>query len=218
MDKLIDNPEKLKSQLRGINPWKENDIKLSSKRKTQFEIEDIISKSNIPVRHSIRKIDLYKKDEWTKTFHFLNDKVKDGIFYAFLGNRGGGKTQMGVELLKDYARVMQLNSLYCTAFDLFLCLRSCFNSKSTFSEIEVIDRYKKPSFLIIDEIHERSDSEFENRTLTHILDNRYANMKNTIVIGNFQTSELSQRLGASISSRLLETGGVIEFNWESFRK
>ena len=53
--------------------------------------------------------------------------------------------------------------------------------------------------------------------LTHLLDARYGAIRPTIVIANLTREALPACLGDSITSRLTETGGVLEITGPSFR-
>lgn len=71
--------------------------------------------------------------------------------------------------------------------------------------------------LVLDEIQERAESEWEDREMTRLLDARYRQCRSTILIGNLKPDEVGTRLGASIVSRLAEGGEIIACAWESFR-
>lgn len=107
--------------------------------------------------------------------------------------------------------------IYTTAMGLFLDIRSTYGRGSG-SEKEIIERLCVPQLLVIDEIQERSNTDWENRILTHIIDQRYAALRDTIIIGNLTTETLSSTLGASFTDRLYECGLIVECKWRSFRK
>jgi DNA replication protein DnaC len=102
-----------------------------------------------------------------------------------------------------------------TAYTLFGSLREAM--ATTGGEMPLIRDLSAVGLLVIDEIQERADTQFEDRTLTNLIDARYYGMRPTILIGNLRPSEFAARIGSSIASRIRETGGVIEFNGPSFR-
>lgn len=72
--------------------------------------------------------------------------------------------------------------------------------------------------LVIDELFEvPDDSKHKDRLLTDILDRRYAARRDTLLISNQTRDEFVSNLVPSIGSRLLEHGGVIRCEWQSFR-
>ena len=78
--------------------------------------------------------------------------------------------------------------------------------------------YSAPQLVVFDEISIRAETKWEDDAFFSVINKRYAAVRDTILIGNFtSTSELVANIGASIASRLQETGGVIECNWPSFR-
>lgn len=139
-----------------------------------------------------------------------------GFIVALIGPRGTGKTQMAVEVMRTACKALR-SSLYTTADELFCDIRSTFNNEGP-TEREVIARFTRPDVLTIDELHRRSDSDFENRTLTQIVDARYREMRSTILISNQDKPTFCTSVDQSIISRVHECGGIIECNWHSFRE
>ena len=138
------------------------------------------------------------------------------ILSALIGPRGTGKTQLAVDVMQGYARRTALSVKYVKLFGMALEIKESFDSK-TVSERDVILKYSKPHFLVIDEIHEKLDSDWARSIFTHLIDLRYDDMKSTIMIGNVEVDEFEKIVGASVYSRLKETGGVVNCNWKSFR-
>lgn len=140
-----------------------------------------------------------------------------GMTVALVGSRGTGKTQLGVELIRDTTHDLK-PALYTTAVSFFLALKATFARDSGRTEKDVIERYVKPRTLVIDECEKRAESEWANQLFFELINQRYAAMKDTILISNQSKSDFEALLGDSIVSRMAETGGTIECNWESFRK
>ena len=67
-------------------------------------------------------------------------------------------------------------------------------------------------------MEERAETQFEDRMISHLIDLRYDAMLDTILISNQAKESFADSIGKSAVSRLIETGEVIECNWESFRK
>ena len=178
----------------------------------------------------------FKDEEWNEKAATVEDKLGSGALLALVGSRGTGKTQMAhraVVLHSEWiikstsdddvicfpVKVMSLYSAtYTRAMNIFIALRGSYNKDSGTSEEQIIRDHCRPKLLIIDEMHERGESTWEDRILTHIIDTRYGDMKDTILISNQTVGEFAQQVGPSIISRLTETGGIIVCDWDSFRR
>lgn len=153
-------------------------------------------------------------NDWVKLYEKALAEVKDGGLLAITGSRGTGKTRLAAEVARAFSRK---NSQYETAMGLFLKIRDSYNNKKAASELEIVTDLSKCELLVIDEIQERGNTEWEDRLLNHIIDKRYGNMKPTILIANLTKNELAAALGSSIVSRMNETGGMIEMTGKSHR-
>ncbi len=172
----------------------------------------IIEKANFPARHLI---DLEPEgDGWKKLSSRLASKAGSGFIIGITGARGTGKTLLGAVLARHEAKKKR-SSKYQTAMGFFLDVKEAFDGK--LSEKAVIESYIKPKLLIIDEMQERGQTQWEDRLLTHLIDRRYGAMHDTLLIGNQTKEEFTKSLGDSIASRIIETGGIAVCNWPSFR-
>ena len=158
---------------------------------------------------------------WYNTFTKVHALYGTGFLVALCGPRGTGKSQIGVELIR-HAIEQEDKALYIRAMDLFIDLKSTYGSKDRAeNERTVLDRLLKPNLLVIDELSEGSDSEFERRMLTYLIDVRYGEAKDTLLIANYTRQTIGtfeQRVGDSCVSRLNETGGILWCDWASFRE
>lgn len=112
----------------------------------------------------------------------------------------------------------EMPSMYCKALDFFLDVRSTFKRDAKDNEAGVIEKYRKPRMLVIDAIENRSDSQFENLMLNHLIDLRYDDLNDTILIGNVDEKQFAASMGPSIVDRIHECGIKIICNWTSFRR
>lgn len=160
------------------------------------------------------------------------DSRREGFLAVLLGRPGTGKTQMATEWLrfvltstkdpKDIERLapgwLARNILYRKASALFREVRATFDSHDK-SEDEVVSRFCNLRSLVIDEIDNRARTDFEQRMLRDILDERYRNLRETVIISNYHDRHVF--LGYQMEymvSRLSETGLFIECGWPSFRE
>lgn len=152
--------------------------------------------------------------KWEENFRKVAEKVKSGGIVALIGNRGTGKTRIAAEVVRNYSPD---KSTYTTAMALFLRIRASFGKKGGETEEQIVKEMAQSALLIIDEIQERGNTAWEDRLLTHILDKRYGAMTPTIIIANLDAAGLTECLGASITSRINETGGIVTITGKSYR-
>jgi len=102
--------------------------------------------------------------------------------------------------------------------EFFLEIKASFRPDSTVTEKQVIEEFIRPKLLIIDETQERGETKWEDGLLTHLIDRRYRQERDTLLISNQTKEAFAESIGASIASRIIETGGIVLCNWPSFRK
>lgn len=81
-----------------------------------------------------------------------------------------------------------------------------------------MSRMARVDLLVIDEIGRASNSKAANDAFFRLLDERYENMRPTIVISNLDREGLRETLGPAAYDRLTEGGGnLVNFDWSSHR-
>lgn len=181
---------------------------------TAVRIAELQRDWHAPKRH-LETVVRQNCEAWWKTLLNLSTRLNTGFIFALVGPRGPGKTQMGVELMK--IQTSQLRSArYCTALDFFIDLKSCFDTDR--NQRRVLDQYAAPRLLVIDEAQERGETPWEDRMLTYLINRRYNDRKDTLLISNQTAKEFWTAIGPSVASRMSETGSVIECTWPSFRE
>ena len=171
-------------------------------------------------------------EQWTQAFERARGKVKNRGFVLLHGNRGTGKTQIAAEIaragefppdlilggaLHSGNRDPRYTARYLTAVRFFIDLRDQNRIKGG-SEGKIIDRYASCGLLVIDELQERGETAFEDRMLTHLIDQRYGNCRPTILISNHLTrDDFAASLASSVRDRIMENGCRIECFWPSYR-
>lgn len=172
-------------------------------------------------------------DEWQEAYRKALEIAESGGIIVCYGRRGTGKTQIAVEIARNaklphsekpqnqwtfQSRPEHRPALYVKAMEIFIDLKNSFQRPGAPSEKQVIEKLAAAAFLVIDEAHVRGETKYEDDKLTHIIDKRYDAMRPTMLITNLQRKEFAAQLSPSILSRIEESGGGIECNWESFRK
>lgn len=143
---------------------------------------------------------------------FLNNRT--GSVLAMVGQRGPGKTQMasvGVRLAIDRG----LPARIIRTADLLKDLKGRFGTQG--GEEDWVNEWCAPWLLVLDEFAERVDNDWNATELTGLIDRRYATMKKTVVIANLTAQEFAKLAGKSIVDRANEQGGILVFDWTSFR-
>jgi DNA replication protein DnaC len=177
---------------------------------------EILNAANVPALHRrIKTADLDFTTSWGSAYKKIEAKLGTGFICSILGEKGTGKTQMAVQLCRENA--MNYRSCkFTSAMDFFLDLKSSYDGNRV-SEKTVIENHISPRLLVIDEIEERGGSDWEDRLLTHLVNKRYEAMRDTVIISNLSASDFNKRVASKIISRMIETGGIIECKWKSFR-
>lgn len=174
------------------------------------------SEWNAPKRHALFDLKQGQKGKWAHKLAILENMAGKGYMAALVGIRGNGKTQLAVELMKHATRNLR-SAYFMSAMEFFEHVKATYRKESAQNEFEIIKRFRRPALLVIDEIGKRSESDWENNVLFAILNARYNDLTDTVLIDNRTKQEFISTLGASLASRISETGGIIECDWPSFR-
>ena len=155
---------------------------------------------------------------------------------GLIGPRGTGKTQIATELgfcldrdvtIKDQLENPDrdpdspgkiLTQRYYVLGQLLDLQKATFGNKEIKPHETPVGLAEKVDLLILDEVQEVVQTDWQHTTLTRLIDARYQNLKRTILIGNLTVNGLSAALGDSIYSRMTETGIIIPCDWGSYRK
>jgi DNA replication protein DnaC len=88
--------------------------------------------------------------------------------------------------------------------ELFSEIRDTFNGHSELSEKDVVDKYAKTTFLVVDDLGKYSVGEpsFLQRIWFSIIDERYCHHRITVVTTNRNGAELQEHLGVYTFDRL----------------
>lgn len=171
----------------------------------------------MPERHKYFDLTENKLPQWQEQWERLSAKIGTGVIAVIIGTRGAGKTQMATCAIKK-ACGMEKSAKFKKVLDFFLDIRRTYKKDSEISENEVLEKYCDYGLLVLDAIENRSDSQFENLLLNHLIDIRYDRCLDTILIGNFDEKQFAENMGMSIVDRIHECGIKIVCNWKSFRR
>lgn len=186
----------------------------STQTPAERDVQPLIDAAGIPLRH--QKIPLHSDSLWQLKLEETSLRLCSGFLIAITGTQGTGKTQFGAAMIVEACRLGR-RSKYACAMDFFIALKGSFDDGSKATEASVLNTFIKPKLLVLDEMDERSESAWENRLLFHMLNQRYNAMLDTLLLSRRTKTEFIASLGASIQSRIQETGGAIHFDWPSYR-
>lgn len=190
-----------------------------SKRDRMERMKKLWAKCGLDARHREKK-DLDQTGPWGTTFCQFRAKLGTGITSAIVGDRGTGKTQMGARLIRS-AISKERTAFYTTVTAFFLEIERTMGSDRREHKADVMKRFTRFSFLVLDEVGRRSDQPWQENLFFELLDARYRGKLDTFLISNEEKDAFETSIGASIVSRINETGGIVDAKisqgWKCFR-
>lgn len=142
---------------------------------------------------------------------------RTGRSMLLLGLPGTGKTHLSVGIA---LQIMECGrtAVFTTASRIFRSIRDTYGKKSERTEGEAMAAYTQCDLLIIDEVGVQRGSDFERDALFDVINERYENLRPTIILSNLTLEECKKYLGERVFDRLRENGGkAFVFDWESYR-
>lgn len=223
--------------------WQEYDRKEAERKAAEEEekrrkamqqrIERLLGRSGIKKRFQQRTFENFRCDtpgrkknysiakEYADNFP-LHKARGDGLYIE--GTNGTGKTHLAAAIALQL--IGEGIPVICkTSSDLLLDIKKSFDDSSV-NEAQVLDVYKRVDLLIIDDLGKEQCSDWSMSTLYSILNDRYEDMKPTIVTTNYNADALVNALTpkgfdntkiVAIISRLRETSTVMTMAWTDAR-
>lgn len=136
---------------------------------------------------------------------------RSGILH---GSNGTGKTMLAFCAIRkqwEAGRYAQ----YILAADYFDLIRSSFNGGDP---LKVLRDFTDYDYLVVDEIDKKHGTQTEFVYLYRLINDRYNEMKPTVLISNSNRKDLESVIGISAFSRVAGEGKIIEFTGEDYRK
>jgi DNA replication protein DnaC len=152
----------------------------------------------------------------------------NGTILALTGNRGVGKTaiccQLIIRIVLAWSECCNLLPFpwlpYRKLSDILARYKPLYAEFGSIGMDELESARNvlcKAPLLVIDEVGDFDDSKLRHRLLQDILDRRYSNLVDTLLISNQSPKAFRASVGESVMSRINEHGGIIECTWDSFR-
>ncbi|QDP67516.1 MAG: hypothetical protein Unbinned5350contig1004_23 [Prokaryotic dsDNA virus sp.] len=133
-----------------------------------------------------------------------------------VGGVGTGKTLLASAMLDSLVDNNRCEII--KVIDLIRHLKSTWSKDNENTEEDLIKYYCKLDLLILDEVGSQFGSDTEKLFIFDIIDGRYQNMKQTVLISNLDIDGIKDVIGERCVDRLREGGGsMIAFDWKSSR-
>ncbi|GAA0721479.1 ATP-binding protein [Dokdonella soli] len=194
-------------------------------RREQERVTALFRRSGIPARFADRTLENYRADNdgqkhalrvARRLLGTILDDAKRGASLVLCGNPGTGKTHLACAIghaLTDKLRTVQFG----TVLSAVRHVKETYRRDSERTESDAINDMVAPDLLIVDEVGVQIGSEHEKMVLFEIINERYQQCRSTILISNLNQDELTTYLGERVMDRFREAGGVIAFDWTSYR-
>jgi DNA replication protein DnaC len=204
------------------------------RRKMAQRIERLVGKSGIKKRFLTRTFDTFvvnrqNETAYEKALKYAENFEKyaqNGTGITFEGSYGTGKTHLAVAIA--LALINKGVPVICkTSIELLADIKRAYDSNSKVDEYAVLDVYKKAELLIIDDLGKEQVTDWSMPMLYSILNDRYEEMRPTIITTNYGEEQLIKHLtpknsdsstnAAAIVSRLHECNELIAMAWADWR-
>lgn len=187
---------------------------------------DLLKRAAIPLRFSARTFKDYSAagDGQARALAVAQRyadgfaaSLETGRSMMFVGKPGTGKTHLAVAIANKILR-KGYSALFASVMQATRRVKECYRPGSQKTETDVIRDFASPDLLILDEVGVQFGSETERMIIFEIINERYENLKPTILISNENEDGLKKYIGERVFDRMLENGGgVLVFDWDSHR-
>ncbi len=151
------------------------------------------------------------------TFTDRRDLIKSnrGKSLYIYGDVGTGKTVFAWSYYLD-AKSRGNNAMYLNFADYCRNLRSRYKEGDPYAYAEDIETFQ--GCLILDDIGAEKSTDFIIESVYMLVNYRYENMLQTLLVSNLSMSTLGKRMNSRIISRLTEMCEIIKFDGKDRRK
>ena len=187
-------------KLIGLPDWvkkKYEDDYWSAKERKKEEVEDMrknvekyMEKWGIKKRYLSASLENIKiqGQPIEKVKNFLEGKGKEGLFIT--GSVGAGKTYLACAIARELIK-QGVITYFKSVPQLFMDLRTCYNSDNKYREEEIINRFINVECLILDDLGAEKTSDWTIDRLYLIIDGRYTEIRKTIITSNLSIDNIS---------------------------
>ncbi len=141
-----------------------------------------------------------------------------GMNLIFLGKYGTGKTMLMSILCESLAYEYLFYCKYVNTVDFIHKIHATFSSDTNKTAQSVINEYKTPNFLFLDDIDKIKPSDYVREIFYAVINYRSERELPTIVSANSNLEELDKNyFGEAIVSRLVQNSKIINFTHKNKR-
>ncbi|PHR17316.1 MAG: ATP-binding protein [Sphingopyxis sp.] len=191
-------------------------------------LAELLSQANIPKRFEGFTFDDYEpvndkaakiKQACQRYADRFEDRLQMGGGLVLCGITGTGKTHLACAIANHVMKEHRRVALFTSVVKMSRAIKASYGSKSDRTEEQVIRSFTDPDLLIVDEIGAQRGTETELLLAQEIIDERYQQVRPTILISNLSESRLAEYIGERAVDRMYEGGGaILAFEWESYRR
>ena len=151
-----------------------------------------------------------------KAKHFL-ETMDRGLGLIMSGPCGTGKSHLAAAIVHEAIEKYGKTALVTTAMKIIRTVKESWNQGATYRESQIVSNFILPDVLVIDEIGVQYGSLSERLVLNEIVNDRYNELKPTILISNLVPKDIEEALGDRIFDRFKEGGACVVMKWPSYR-
>ncbi len=179
-------------------------------------VESLLAEANLPKRHA-ELADPDRRGPWGQAEQKVLGLLGTGCLVGLVGAYGPGKTQLCVEAIRHEIEKNLRSAQFITLTELFMRIKAAYRKDSPQTELEIIKQFRKPKLLAIEEVSKIADTDWEQRMFFELINKRYDDKTDTLLTANVSAAEFEKFIGPALARRMRETGGIIVFDWPSFR-
>lgn len=148
----------------------------------------------------------------------VTELVREGSGLIFSGHCGRGKTQAAKMILEHAAEAG--HTVASVQWGRFVrAVQGTFGSKEGPSEDDMISGLVSPGLILLDDVGATDkQSEYNERLLTAVINERYDARRSTILTSNLDREDLEKHLGERAWSRLWNNCAVVLFTGPDYRR
>lgn len=144
------------------------------------------------------------------------DNLRRGAGLILAGHMGMGKSHLASSIM--LALVSRYSVRYATCMEMIQEIRGTWRKDSDRSEGDALTAFGlEIDLLVLDEVGVQYGTDGEQTLLFGVLDQRYRNMRPTIILTNQDLEGLGGFVGERVMDRLTETAKWVPFRGESYR-